>query len=136
MTCRISESPSGRARRWTRRKEKIPVPWFARPALIILSLILTGTLAWQGVLYALHTRHNVADTLPNAPAAAAISSLTGWQRDVGVSLDEAVRHASEGDGTQTEMAIDRATSMLGVARRNRSAAPPDFYETMLAKLDQ
>jgi hypothetical protein len=136
MTYRISETPSGRARRWTRRKEKIPVPWFARPVLIILSLILTGTLAWQGVLYALHTRHKAAESIPNAPVAAAVSAVTGWQRDVGVSLDEAVRHATEGDVTQTEMAIDRATSMLGAARRNRSAAPPDFYETMLGKLDQ
>ena len=136
MTYRISESPSGRARRWTRRKERIPVPWFARPALIILSLILTGTVAWQGVLYALHTRHKVAETVPNSPAAAAISSVTGWQRDVGVALDEAVRHATEGDVNQTEMAIDRATSMLGAARRDRSAAAPDFYETVLSKLDQ
>jgi hypothetical protein len=111
------------------------VPWFARPVLIILSLILTGTLAWQGVLYALHTRHKAAESVPNTPAAA-VSSSTSWQRDVGVSLDEAVRHATEGDVTQTEMAIDRATSMLGVARKNRSAAPPDFYETMLGKLDQ
>ncbi|MGH9746924.1 MAG: hypothetical protein ACRD59_12550 [Candidatus Acidiferrales bacterium] len=112
------------------------MPWFARPILIILSLILTGTVAWQGVLYALHSRHKTAETLAATPTAPGASTSVGWQRDVGIALDEAVRHASEGDVTQTEMAIDRATSMLSVARMHAYPAPPDFYETVIAKLDQ
>jgi hypothetical protein len=137
MTYRLSEIPSGRTRRWIRRKEKTPVPWFVRPLIIILSLILIGTLAWQGAQYALHGRQGAAESFPNAQMAPAATEASGWERDVGVSLDEAVRHASEGDVTQTEVAVDRATSVLTIARlRSQQTVPPDFFDTVLAQFDQ
>ena len=103
-------------------------------------------LAFRGVQYALRGRHssaraNVAvheDTTyalrtPTNPATAIIP---GWQRDVIVALDEAQRHASEGDATETNVAVDRAASIVIVARLRSQPTPPDFFDDALAKLDQ
>ncbi len=137
MTLRISETPSGRSRRWIRRKEKMLVPWFVRPLVTILSLILIGTLAWYGAQYALHGRQRAAESSSSAQTARAAAESSGWQRDVGVSLDEAVRHAGEGDVAPTEMSVDRATSILTLARmRSQQTVPPDFFDTVLAQFDQ
>ncbi len=62
--------------------------------------------------------------------------IPGWQRDVIVALDEAQRHASEGDATETNVAVDRAASIVIVARLRSQPTPPDFFDDALAKLDQ
>jgi hypothetical protein len=62
--------------------------------------------------------------------------IPGWQRDVIVALDEAQRHASEGDATETNIAVDRAASIVIVARLRSQPTPPDFFDDALAKLDQ
>jgi len=144
MTYRLSESPSGRARRWVRRKDPIfPMPWFARPLLILLSLLLIGTLAWQGVKYLWNSRsrNSSGDTSSAVSGAGASTSPgsvagAGWQRDVIVSLDEAVRHASEVDLAPTEMSVDHAASILTLARLKAQPAPPDFFDLTLSKLDE
>jgi hypothetical protein len=147
MNYRFSDSPSGRTRHWGRRRRSRPTaPWFLRPLIILLAFVLIAVLAWQGVQYALHSRHrraraNVAayedftsaGRTPTNPAAGAIP---GWQRDVIVALDEAQRHASEGDVTETNVAIDRAASIVTVARLRAQPTPPDFFDDALAKLDQ
>jgi len=145
MTYRLSESPSGRTRRWVRRKDPaFPMPWFARPLIIILSFILIATFAWQGVKYAWHLRSGgAAQGAPSAAATpsanaqpAASATPAGWQRDVIVSLDEAVRHASEVDLAPTETSLDHAASILAVARLKSQPAPPDFFDLAVSKLDE
>jgi hypothetical protein len=136
MSYKFSEIPSGRARRWIRRKEPIPMPWFARPMLILLSLVLIGTLTWQGVKYALHGRQRAAESIAAPPIAANAVAQSAWQRDVIVSLDEASRHASEVDLAPTEVAVDHAASILTLARVKSQAAPPDFFEVIARKLDE
>ena len=146
MTYRFSDSPSGRVRHWERRRSPSSAPWFVRPLVILLAFVLMIVLAFRGVQYALHVRHgsaraNVAvheDTTyalrtPTNPATAIIP---GWQRDVIVALDEAQRHASEGDATETNVAVDRAASIVIVARLRSQPTPPDFFDDALAKLDQ
>src|ERR1700745_4066899 len=146
MTYRFSDSPSGRVRHWERRRSPSSAPWFVRPLVILLAFALMIVLAFRGVQYALHVRHgsaraNVAvheDTTyalrpPTKPATAIIP---GWQRDVIVALDEAQRHASEGDATETNVAVDRAASIVIVAWRRSQPTPPDFFDDALAKLDQ
>jgi len=146
MTHRFSDSPSGRVRHWERRRSPSSAPWFVRPLVILLAFALIIVLAFRGVQYALHVRHgsaraNVAvyeDTTyalrtPTNPATAIIP---GWQRDVIVALDEAQRHASEGDATETNVAVDRAASIVIVARLRSQPTPPDFFDDALAKLDQ
>lgn len=136
MSYRFSEMPSGRARRWIRRKEPIPMPWFARPLLILLSLALIGTLTWQGVQYALHGRQRAAESIATPPAAPSATGQAAWQRDVIVSLDEASRHASEVDLAPTEVAVDHAASILTLARVKSQTAPADFFEVVVRKLDE
>jgi hypothetical protein len=143
MTHHFSESPSGRTRHWHRRhRVRHTAPWFLRPLVILVSLILIATLAWRGVQYAQQSRQRNAGVAANANSSnraagnSAAGTTTAWQRDVFVSLDEAVRHASETDVTETEVAVDRAASIVTIARLRSQPAPLDFFDDALAKLDQ
>jgi len=143
MTQHISESPSGRTRHWHRRRRvRHNAPWFLRPLVILLSFILIAALAWRGVQYALQSRqrNTAASANSNSSSRAVANSAAGtasaWQRDVFVSLDEAVRHASEADVTETEVAVDRAASIVTIARLRSQPAPLDFFDDALAKLNQ
>jgi hypothetical protein len=143
MTQHFSESPSGRTRHWHRRhRVRHTAPWFLRPLVILLSFILIAALAWRGVQYALQSRqrNTAASANSNSSSRAVANSAAGtasaWQRDVFVSLDEAVRHASETDVTETEVAVDRAASIVTIARLRSQPAPLDFFDGALAKLDQ
>ena len=100
----------------------------------------------RGIQYALHTRPgsaraNAAVVRGHHPAIhpatnPATDIIPGWQRDVIVALDEAQRHASEGDATETNVAVDRAASIVIVARLRSQPTPPDFFDDALSKLDQ
>src|SRR5579862_8757754 len=147
MSYRFSDSPSGRVRHWERRRSRSSsAPWFIRPLIILLAFVLMIVLAFRAVQYALHGRHgnsraNVAayeSAPPGSRTAAnpATAIIPGWQRDVIVALDEAQRHASEGDATETNVAVDRAASIVIVARLRSQPTPPDFFDDALAKLDQ
>lgn len=148
MSYRFSDSPSGRVRHWERRRSRSSssAPWFVRPLVIILAFTLLVVLTFRGVQYALHSRHgsaraNVAvyEDFTSASRSAtnpATGIIPGWQRDVIVSLDEAARHASENDVTETNVAVDRAASIVTVARLRSQPTPPDFFDDALAKLDQ
>src|SRR5579862_7259817 len=146
MSYRFSDSPSGRVRHWERRRSRSSsAPWFIRPLIILLAFVLMIVLAFRAVQYALHGRHggaraNIAAYESAPPGSAATNPATaiipGWQRDVIVALDEAQRHASEGDATETNVAVDRAASIVIVARLRSQPTPPDFFDDALAKLDQ
>jgi hypothetical protein len=146
MSQRFSDSPSGRVRNWERRRGRPSAPWFVRPLIILLAFALIVVLTFRGVQFALRTRHgnsraNVAvyEDFTSASRSAtnpAAGIIPGWQRDVIVALDEAQRHASEGDATETNVAVDRAASLVIVARLRSQPTPPDFFDDALAKLDQ
>jgi hypothetical protein len=147
MSQRFSDSPSGRVRSWERRRGRRPTaPWFIRPLVILLAFALIVVLTFRGIQYALRSRHggaraNVAvyEDFTSASRSAtnpATGIIPGWQRDVIVALDEAQRHASEGDATETNVAVDRAASLVIVARLRSQPTPPDFFDDALAKLDQ
>lgn len=147
MSQRFSDSPSGRVRHWERRRSRSSsAPWFVRPLIILLAFALIVVLTFHGIQYALRSRHggaraNVAayeDTTyaRHSPTTPATGIIPGWQRDVIVALDEAQRHASEGDATETNVAVDRAASIVIVARLRSQPTPPDFFDDALGKLDQ
>ena len=147
MSDRFSDSPSGRVRHWERRRSRSSsAPWFVRPLVILVAFALIVVLAFRGVQYALHSRHgsaraNVAVYEDSTSAGHSLSNpasgiIPGWQRDVIVALDEAQRHASEGDATETNVAVDRAASIVIVARLRSQPTAPDFFDDALAKLDQ
>ena len=146
MSYRFSDSPSGRVRHWERRRSRSSsAPWFVRPLVILLAFALIVVLTFRGIQYALRNRHggaraNVAayedTTYARRTPTPATGIIPGWQRDVIVALDEAQRHASEGDATETNIAVDRAASIVIVARLRSQPTPPDFFDDALAKLDQ
>ena len=146
MSQRFSDSPSGRVRHWERRRSRSSAPWFVRPLVILVAFALIVVLAFRGVQYALHSRHasaraNVTVYEDSTSAGHSLSNpatgmIPGWQRDVIVALDEAQRHASEGDATETNVAVDRAASIVIVARLRSQPTPPDFFDDALAKLDR
>ncbi len=148
MSQRFSDSPSGRERHWERRRRRSrpSAPWFIRPLIILLAFALIVVVTWRGVQYALHTRpgsaranaaaYESANPSNHSTANPATGIIPGWQRDVIVALDEAQRHASEGDATETNVAVDRAASIVIVARLRSQPTPPDFFDDALAKLDQ
>ena len=146
MSNRFSDSPSGPVGRWERRRSRSSAPWFVRPLVILLAFALMIVLAFRGIQYALRTRQGkgriiaaVYESSPPGSRAAtnpATGIIPGWQRDVIVALDEAQRHASEGDATETNVAVDRAASIVIVARLRSQPTPPDFFDDALAKLDQ
>ena len=146
MSQRFSDSPSGPVGRWERRRSRSSAPWFVRPLVILLAFALMIVLAFRGIQYALRTRqgkgHITADVYESAPPGSRAATnpgtgvIPGWQRDVIVALDEAQRHASEGDATETNVAVDRAASIVIVARLRSQPTPPDFFDDALAKLDQ
>src|SRR5580704_7679445 len=146
MSQRFSDSPSGRVRNWERRRGRPTAPWFVRPLIILLAFALIVVLTFRGVQFALRTRHGnlranvvVYEDFTSASRSAtnpATGIIPGWQRDVIVALDEAQRHASEGDATETNVAVDRAASLVIVARLRSQPTPPDFFDDALAKLDQ
>jgi hypothetical protein len=143
---RFSDSPSGRVRHWERRRSRSSAPWFVRPLVIVLAFTLIVVLTFRGIQYALRSRHNSArataavyeDTTYalRTPTNPATGVIPGWQRDVIVALDEAQRHASEGDATETNVAVDRAASIVIVARLRSQSTLPDFFDDALSKLDQ
>ena len=148
MSYRFSDSPSGRERHWERRRRRSrpSAPWFIRPLIILLAFALIVVVTWRGIQYALHTRPGSAranaaayeSANPGSRSATnpATNIIPGWQRDVIVALDEAQRHASEGDATETSIAVDRAASIVIVARLRSQPTPPDFFDDALSKLDQ
>jgi hypothetical protein len=146
MSYRFSDSPGGRVRHWERRRSRSSsAPWFVRPLVILLAFALIVVLTFRGVQYALRNRHggaraNVAayedTTYARHTPTPVTGIIPGWQRDVIVALDEAQRHASEGDATETNIAVDRAASIVIVARLRTQPTPPDFFDDALAKLDQ
>jgi hypothetical protein len=148
MSHRFSDSPSGRVRHWERRRSRSSssAPWFVRPLVILLALALIVVLTFRGIQYELRSRHrgaraNVAvyeDSVAanRSPSNPATGIIPGWQQDVIVALDEGQRHASEGDATETNVAVDRAASIVIVARLRSQPTPPDFFDDALGKLDQ
>jgi hypothetical protein len=147
MSYRFSDSPGGRVRHWERRRSRSSsAPWFVRPLIILLAFALIVVLTFRGIQYALRSRHSGArasvaaydDTTyaRHSPTTPVTGIIPGWQRDVIVALDEAQRHASEGDATETNIAVDRAASIVIVARLRTQPTPPDFFDDALAKLDQ
>ena len=148
MSYRFSDSPSGRERHWERRRRRSrpSAPWFIRPLIILLAFALIVVVTWRGIQYALHTRpgsaranaaaYESANPSNHSAANPATGIIPGWQRDVIVALDEAQRHASEGDATETSIAVDRAASIVIVARLRSQPTPPDFFDDALSKLDQ
>lgn len=124
-----------RAHEWEEhRHRRTHIPGYARITIAALLLLLFGTLAWQVLEFALH---------PAVKTAVAPRSLDGaepgtspWQRDAMDSIEQGLQQAQAGDLSSTEVAVDRAASMIEVARVQAQVADPTFFELSLDFLDR
>ena len=130
-------TPSGRVRRWGRRRHfRVPVPLYARLAILAASVAVGGALAWHTAEVALRPRSS--DGSHNAGAAgsaAATPSQPPWQRDALDSMEDGIRSATAGNITAAEVAVDRAGSVIEAARVQMQPVDADFFEIANSKLD-
>ena len=134
---RIWNTPSGRDRRWVRRRSGItPAPTYARVAVVLLALALLATLAWQGAQRLLNPAkmsHGDATHLFTQPPSDR-SDAPEWQTSVSSALEEAAAQGGS-NVTAAEIQADRAAAILTAARVQGQAATADFFERTVAELD-
>ncbi|MGA8220948.1 MAG: hypothetical protein WB780_04780 [Candidatus Acidiferrales bacterium] len=134
MAYDIYNQPSGRSRRWVRRKgREASVPVWARWLILILCAVTVAVIGWDRVPRLMQGARKSPVT--EASTAAVRLAPVDWQADVGHSLEDAVRWASGGDITQAEVAVDRAAAFVNVARLRSRDAKPEFFETAIGQLD-
>lgn len=134
----IWETPSGRSRRWVRRKDiSVPAPLYARPAIVALLVVLAATLVWHGLRIVFDGAGNsgsaqVAEAKSPAPAA----GVALWQNDALASLESGAKESQAGNITAAEVALDRAASMIEAARVASRTSSPDFFDVASGSLDR
>ncbi len=126
------DTPSGRSRRCgTRRSNQKSMPAYARFVVIALAVVLVGSFFWQGVHRFLHPPQQIP-----VAAAAAGPAVPIWQSEVLSALESGVHDASAGDLIPAEIEMDRAATALAASREHSAAAPPDFFQAAIEKLDR
>ncbi len=134
----IWETPSGRSRRWVRRKDvSVPVPLYARLAIVALLVTLAATLTW----HRLRLEFDRTGDSGSASKAAATSLIPApatalWQSDALASLESGAREAQAGNITAAEVAVDRAASIIEVARVESRSTSSDFFDIANGSLDR
>jgi hypothetical protein len=124
-----------RAHEWDEhRRRRTPIPAYARITIGALLLLLFGTLVWQAVEFTVHPA--VKTTVPSRSLNGAQPGASPWQRDALDSIEQGLQQAQAGDLSATEVAVDRAASMIEVARVQGEAAAPMFFELSLDGLDR
>ncbi len=135
----IWDTPSGRDRRWLKRKSGLPpAPIYARVAVVSLAMVLVATLAWQGAQRLLDpakmagndAAHFYTRPPSDRPAVAA------WQTALSDALQQAVAQGTGGNITAAEMQTDRAAAILMSTRIQAQAATPEFFEHTVGELDR
>ena len=134
----IWRSPSGRSRRWVRRKDTIiPAPLYARLTIVALSIVLAVTLGWYGLRSLLHRNASLAaPTVVEAGISSLPSAVASWQNDALASIESGIHEAQSGNITAAEVATDRASSIIEAARIASYRTPADFFETASRSLDR
>jgi hypothetical protein len=139
LSLSVWQSPSGRSRRWVRRKDtNIPAPLYARLTILALVVALVATLAWYGVRSLVHRggRAEAASVAEAAVQARPLSESAAWQRDALGSIESGIHEAQGGNISAAEVAMDRAASVIEAARIASRNAPSDFFETASRSLDR
>ena len=135
---RLWDTPSGRDRRWVRRRSGIaPAPTYARVAVVLLALALMATLAWQGAQRLLNPAKMAGgDTthfFTQPPSDRSVASE--WQTSVSSALEEAAAQGAS-NVTAAEIQADRAAAILTGARTQGRVATADFFERTVVELDR
>jgi hypothetical protein len=137
MTREIGSTPSGRTRRWGRRKDRGPrAPAWARYIMTILLLALCGTLIWTRTARYFNPARRFTPPESSSAVPAGQPAAAAWQRDVASSLEAAVHEAGAGNITQAEVGIDRAAALVTAAKVRSETAPPGFFGAVITQLDR
>lgn len=144
MARSLWDTPSGRDRRWTKRREAYaPAPGYVRIVIVLLAATLVGTLAWQGIQALRHPAPKFSPIIPPGNAnyvardgvAAGSSAVAIWESDVMAALQTAAAQGAAGNVTAAEVEVDRAASIVMSARMQGQKVSPDFYSESLSRLD-
>jgi len=135
----IWNTPSGRDRRWAKRKAAYtPAPIYVRVAVVSLALVLLATLAWQGAQRLLDPARmagtDAAHTFARPPSDR--PAVPSWQTAASEALEGAVTQGVGGNITAAEMQTDRAAAILMSTRMQTPLAAPDFFERTVRELDR
>jgi hypothetical protein len=135
----IWDTPSGRDRRWERRKSAFaPAPTYVRLAVVALATTLAATLAWQGAKRLLDPAKMAGSDAPHffTRPPSDRSGMAAWQTALSDSLEQAVAQGVGGNITAAEMQTDRAAAILMSTRMQAQVAAPDFFEHTVRELDR
>jgi hypothetical protein len=135
----IWDTPSGRDRRWERRKSGFaPAPTYVRVAVVALATTLVATLVWQGVKRLLDPAKMAGSEAPHSYVTPPSdrSGVAAWQTSLSDALEQAVAQGVGGNITAAEMQTDRGATILMTARMRSEAAAPDFFDRTVRKLDR
>jgi hypothetical protein len=135
----IWDTPSGRDRRWLRRKNGYsPAPRYARVAVVSLAIALMATLAWQGAQRLLDPARMAGSDAPHffARPPSDRPGVAAWQTSLSDALEQAVAQGVGGNITAAEMQADRAATILMTTRMRAQTATPEFFEHTVRGLDR
>jgi hypothetical protein len=139
MDFKLWDTPSGRKRRWAKRKGAYtPAPMYARVVVVLLAAALLGTLFWQGVQRLLHpseTGRGAATAKPSTETETR-AGLPAWQSGALDALAAAKLQGANGDITAAEVEVDRMDAILVSSRMQQQRAAPDFFANSIAALDR
>jgi hypothetical protein len=135
----IWDTPSGRDRRWERRKSGFaPAPTYVRVAVVALATTLVATLVWQGAKRLLDPAKMAGSEAPHfyVTPPSDRPGVAAWQTSLSDALEQAVTQGVGGNITAAEMQTDRAATILMTARMRSEPAAPDFFDRTVRKLDR
>ena len=135
----IWDTPSGRDRRWLRRKSGLPpAPIHARVAVESLAIVLMATLAWQGARRLLDPHKMAGSEAPHffVSPPSDRAAVAAWQTALWDALEQGVAQGAGGNITAAEMQTDRAAAILMSSRMRGQAATPEFFEHTVRELDR
>jgi hypothetical protein len=135
----IWDTPSGRDRRWERRKSGFaPAPTYVRVAVVALATTLVATLVWQGAKRLLDPAKMTGSDTPHfyVTPPSDRAGVAAWQTGLSDALEQAVAQGVGGNITAAEMQTDRAATILMTARMRSEPAAPDFFDRTVRKLDR
>src|SRR5580658_10197839 len=135
----IWDTPSGRDRRWERRKSAFaPAPTYVRLAVVALATTLMATLAWQGAQRLLDPAKMAGSDAPHFFARPPSDRLgvPAWQTALSDALEQAVAQGVGGNITAAEMQADRGAAILMTTRMQAQTATAEFFEHTVRELDR
>jgi hypothetical protein len=111
-------------------------PVYVRYAVLALAAVLLITLLWRGIRWTMHPTRIPSEGMPATYSSAPAPPVISWQHDFADALDGAARDAGAGNLSSAEMDVDRAETIVTIARLQSRAADPDFFAASLAGLDR